>query len=294
MPPKNPVPPTDPLPALRQPSTGNRLLTAVSEKDERKAQKANITGNKIISNCDVVDNVDKNFIGFDVEMSNIPNDLGKTATLDKIYLNSFNYSDDKNANMSLTKINEGTAKEYLFSIKLKDDEADKAYRESFNTSINNFLKSVGDNNVRRYLFGITNENKIDFTKLYEFKNKTTLPDALSLKYILFIGNGEIIKIKWDIGAPTDEENKFPSFKYDTIILIPSSGTEFPTEDFTKIDKIDKSILSKQALFCIYSIDFITFTAEMFEELIPNYDIIPGGGNKVVTKKRKNKFPIPKK
>lgn len=286
MPAQIPSPPAAQLPAAPRPRTGTRRLTAVSEKGERKAQEANITGNKIIGNYGVADNVDKNHIGFDVKISNIPEDLGTTTTLDKIYLNRFNYSGDKNVNMSLTKINEDPAEEYLFSIKLNDDSV-------IDESIKNFLQSVGVN-VEIYLFGFTTGNKIDFTKLYEFKNKTTLPDALSLKYILFIGNGEIIKIKWDIGAPTDEENKFPSFKYDTIILIPSSGTEFPTEDFTKIDKIDKSILSKQALFCIYSIDFITFTAEMFEELIPNYDIIPGGGNKVVTKKRKNKFPIPKK
>lgn len=257
----------------------------VSRKSDSEAQEANKDGNKIIGNYDVVDNVDKNFIGFGGGTFIIPDDLGKTATLNKIFLNNFDYSDDKNVNMSLTKINEDTAKEYLFSIKLKDDEADKAFEKASYK----FLKSVGDNNVRRYLFGITNENKIDFTKLYEFKNETKLPDALSLKYILFIGNGEIIKIKWDIGAPTDEENKFPSFKYDTIILIPSSGTEFPTKGFTKINKIKESILSKQALFCIYSIDFITFTAEMFDNLINDYYEMQGGGNKVVTKKRKNKF-----
>lgn len=295
-----PPPPAEQLPEIRRPRTGRPAVgpinplgllkthttAPVSEQGEREAQIANITGNKIIGNYDVVENVDKNFIGFGSGTFIIPEDLGTTTALDKIFLNRFNYSNDKNVNMSLTKINEDTAKEYLFSIKLKDDEADKAFEKASY----NFLKSVGDNNVRRYLFGITNENKIDFTKLYKFENKTKLPDALSLKYILFIGNDEIHKIKWDIGAPTDEEKMFPSFKYDTIILIPSSDTNFPTEGFTKINKIKEGILSKQALFCIYSIDFITFTAEMFDEVINNYYEMQGGGNKVVKKKCKNKLP----
>ena len=275
-----PSPPTDPLPAIRR--TGTQRLTAVSKEGERAAQEANKDGNKIIGNYGVVNDANKNHIGFDGDKFSIPEDLGTTTTLNKIYLNRFNYSDDKNVNMSLTKINEDPAEEYLFSIKLNDDSV-------IDESINNFLQSVGDN-VKRYLLGITTENKINFKNLYKFKNETILPDALSLKYILFIGNGEIHKIKWNIGASTDEGNVFPSFKYDTIILIPSSGTKFPTEDFTKIDKIDKSILSKQAMFCIYSIDFITFTAEMFDNLINDYYEMQGGGNKVVKKKRKNKFP----
>jgi len=261
-----PVPPAGNPPAEASPKA-KQTHVSVSKEAESEAQQANNDGNKIIGKYGVVNDANKNHIGFDGDKFSMSEDLGTTATLNKIYLNRFNYPGDKNVNMSLTKINKDQAEEYLFSIKLNDDSV-------IDESINNFLQSVGVN-VKIYLFGITTGNKIDFTKLYEFKKGTILPDALSLKYILFIGNGKIYKINWkadadadtdaDTDAPTDEEKTFTSFKYDKIILIHSSDTEFPTEGITKIDA-KKDILSKEALFCIYSIDFITFTTDSGNKL----------------------------
>ncbi len=191
--------------------------------------------------------------------------------------------------MSLTKIKEGQDKEYLFSIKLGDVLGDVS------DNINSFLQSVNDD-VKTYLLGTTN-NKIDFENLYEVTDKTQLPTSLSLKYILFIGNGEIDTIGWNNEAGSFDDTSKKSFKYETIILISSTTTSFTTDfagstGINKINEINKNILSKEALFCIYSIDFITFTEDTFKKLIPNYeeDESTKGGNKVVKKKRKNKFP----
>jgi|LakMenEpi03Aug12_release.lakeMendotaPanAssembly.Ray.scaffolds.fasta_scaffold206128_2 hypothetical protein len=281
-------------PATLQPPTASSPLTlrrqktrspvSVSETGERNAQEANRKGKNIIRNYDVK-GANKNYIGF-VDNS-ISEDLGSTTTLDNIYLNNFNYSGEKIVNMSLTKIKEESDKEYLFSIKLDDVLDDESY-----SSINNFLQSVNDD-VKTYLLGTT-DNKIDFANLYEVTDKKQLPTSLSLKYILFIGNGEIDTIEWnneDVGG--DDISNIKSFKYETIILIYSSTTNFAgIIGINKIDEINKKILSKEALFCIYFIDFITFTADMFKKLIPTYkeDEAITGGNKVVKKKRKNKFP----
>jgi hypothetical protein len=256
---------------------------AVSRRSDSEAQEANKNGKKIIGNYDVKE-VNKNYIGFDVDISE---DLGSTTTLDKIYLNNFDYSDEKIVNMSLTKIKEEPDKEYLFSIKLGDVTVS-------DSSINSFLQSVKDD-VKTYLVGITTDNKIDFANLYEVTDKKQLPTSLSLKYILFIGNGEIITtIAWNNDSEAvggDDPSNIKSFKYEKIILISSSTTNFANSTgINKINEINKNILSKEALFCIYFIDFITFTEDMFKILIPNYKEGISGGNKVVKKKRKNKFP----
>jgi hypothetical protein len=286
MDPQPPVQPTTQPPSALTPLNRRQktpLPVAANKKSDSEAQKANRKGKKIIGNYEVINDANKNYIGFDDDISE---DLGSTTTLDNIYLNNFNYSGEKIVNMSLTKIKEESDKEYLFSIKLGDVLDDVS-----DSSINSFLQSV-NNEVKTYLLGTT-DNKIDFKNLYEVTDKyKTVPHELSLKYILFIGNGEIVTtIEWNneaVGVGDDDISNIKSFKYEKIILISSSTTDIVSSK--DIIKFDINILSKEALFCIYFIDFITFTEDMFKILIPNYKEGISGGNKVVKKKRKNKFP----
>jgi hypothetical protein len=290
-----PAPPSAQLPTIRGP---RRALASVSRKSDSEAQIANITGNKIIG--DYYNESSGNYIGFDDDITDI---LGITNTLNKIYLEGLTYSGNPIENMLLTNINDGTDgadKEYLLSIRLYNDVNDNTVNTAFTKTLYDFLQNIANTGVNIYLFD-------NFRQFYKVENiRIIMSDQLSLNFILFVDNDSIYNIEWK-HTQTQAKKKLKSFKYDKIIL----GCSFPSlQDFAAKNSTDianfnpKAILSKSAMFCISLILYITYTAEMFYNDFPDYDDRPKllsggnnqalGGNKVVKKKRKNKFPIPKK
>jgi hypothetical protein len=293
MPPK--LSPLNQTPVKPQSTEVKQTLAPVSKEGERNAQEANKDGNKIIGDYN---NPQKgHYIGFD---DDINLNLGITNTLNKIYLEGLTYSGNPIENMLLTNINDGTDgadKEYLLSIRLYNDVNDNKVNTAFTKTLYDFLENIGTSGVEIYLFDK------DFRQFYKVENiRIILPDKLSLNFILFVDNDIIYNIKWEetLGRET---KKLKSFKYDKIIL----GCSFPSlKDLAATNSTDitevhpKDILSKSAMFCISLILYITYTAEMFYKNFPDYDDMPNassggnnqalGGNKVVTKKRKNKLP----
>ena len=291
-------------PLNQTPPTGNppdkprsrRALVPVSQEGERKAQEGNKDGNKIISDIigdiigDYYNQQIGHYIGFDDEITDI---LGITNTLNKIYLEGLTHSGEAIENMLLTNINDGTDgadKEYLLSIRLYNDD-----NTAFTKTLYTFLQNIANAGVKIYLFD-------NFRQFYKVENiRIIMQDQLSLNFILFVDNDIIYNIEWE-HTQTQAKKKLNSFKYDKIILCCSlpSLQDFAATNSTDIAKINaKTILSKSAMFCISLILYITYTAEMFYNDFPDYNDMPNassggnnqalGGNKVVKKKRKNKF-----
>lgn len=290
-----PAPPAGNPPDILRP---RRALAPVSEEGERNAQEANKDGKKIIDDIigDYHNQQTGHYIGFDDDITDI---LGITNTLNKIYLEGLTHSGEAIENMLLTKINDGTDgadKEYLLSIRLYNDVNDNADKTAFTKTLYTFLQNIANTGVKIYLFD-------NFRQFYKVENiRIIMQDQLSLNFILFVDNDIIYNIEWE-HTQTQAKKRLNSFKYDKIILgcsLPSLQ-DFAATNSTDIAKINaKTILSKSAMFCISLILYITYTAEMFYNDFPDYNDMPNassggnnqalGGNKVVTKKRKNKLP----
>lgn len=266
---------------------------------------------------DVVDyNKYKNSIGFSKHNSLQPNGLGETKTLDRICLKGFNYEDtNKIINMSLTKINEKGPRaddendEYLFSIRIirfneyvslypsgyDQSDMEKSYLKNckyFRDAFYNFLKDVDTNYVTIY---VTDLDNITFLKVTDIK-KLFNKKRIDLAFISFIGNAINNDIQWRNQDDSTDEYNLESLKYDKIIL--TCENNFP--EFTSLGnstepvELNKYVFSKRAMFCLKFLNFITFTTDLFFNLYPYYEddsqVVQEGGNKVVTKKRKNKLP----
>jgi hypothetical protein len=232
------------------------------------------------------------------KISSVNNELN---TIDKILynntslLNNIESSNEiNNVNMILSKI---STNKYLFYIKFSD--------ESFNINFKN-----ADNNLYRLNI---DKDKVDFSTIYNIKQGYNIN---SLKYIIFLGN-----LNKDIDGSK-------IFKYDKVFFI--SYIIHNTEDGGDGENIQKifsgynNIDINKIIFCLYHIDFITFTDKDFKKILDglkssetiqkrslsggNKEIdevnssvlidsvkdvkedVKIGGDKVVKKKVKNKLP----
>jgi len=295
----------------------SRLSTVPTEEDSlaEDSHKAAI----IYGMYDVVDdNKYKNSIGFSNQnsLSLPPNGLGETKTFDGICLKGFKYEDINNIiNMSLTKINEKDQRaddEYLFSIRIiryseyvslypsgyDQSDMEQSYLRNCKYFRGAFYKFLKDGVTKDVTIYVTDLDNINFLKVTNIKN--LFKEKIDLAFISFIGNTINNDIKWRNDTDKDDDIHLDSLKYDKIILTcENDSPEFTSlGNSTEHVELNKYVFSKRAMFCLKFLNFITFTTDLFFNLYPYYEddsqVDQQGGNKVVKKKRKNKFPIPKK
>ena len=280
----------------------------------------------------------KNIIGINFDYSTSYNvlegtdNLGMTTSFYKIL-----YKDNKNTNnitnilknisgyelnidiedMLLTKIAEEKKADitHLFSIKLKTNNI-KGKTNIFNYPSQSL-------NVEIYIL-LMNDNKIDFKNMYKNQNHITYLPCENLKYILFLGKFDTSE-EW---TKTDSSEKtiMKSLNFEKVLFIYSKHPTIPGRLPLITNKINlkqpinivdyNTEFSKEVLFSLYNIDFITFTEEHFDKMIENKqhggccgvnneidDVVDSiedvkdvkedvkiGGDKVVKKKVKNKLP----
>jgi hypothetical protein len=333
------------------------VVAAAEEDDDEKqpASQPHISEDlsiKIQNNRKESKNIDfsytrrtKNIIGFHSDYSTSYNNvledtdnLGTTTSFYKIFYSEGNENpnnitnilkniSEKNLNidiedMLLTKIEEEKKEDditHLFSIQLKpnNNKSKKIIFKYPNESLD----------VDIYIL-VMNDNKIDFNNMY--KNPNNIPDLPyeNLKYILFLGKFDILKIwsKRSMNNPTDNLTmeslicKKVLFIYSKHPTIPGRLLPFTNNKINlkqPINIVDYNTeFSKEVLFSLYNIDFITFTEEHFDKMIENKqhggccgvnneidDVVDSiedvkdvkedvkiGGDKVVKKKVKNKLP----
>jgi hypothetical protein len=283
----------------------------------------------------------KNIIGFHSDYSTSYNNvledtdnLGTTTSFYKIFYSEGNENPNNITNilknisenelnididdMLLTKIAEEKKADitHLFSIKLKTNNI-KGKTNIFNYPSQSL-------NVEIYIL-LMNDNKIDFKNMYKNQNHITYLPCENLKYILFLGKFDTSE-EW---TKTDSSEKtiMKSLNFEKVLFIYSKHPTIPGRllPFTNnkinlkqpINIVDYNTeFSKEVLFSLYNIDFITFTEEHFDKMIENKqhggccgvnneidDVVDSiedvkdvkedvkiGGDKVVKKKVKNKLP----
>lgn len=247
-------------------------------------------------NISAINVVDDNSISlpldYCVEYPTIKNDdfskNGKTFTFYRMLINQVGFQKyfindvikTSVIHITLTNISK-TDDTHLLSIRLKDMKNIKA--DSFLQKVKNYLSisnenKINLNNMRKEIsiFVGMKDGKVNFSNINKFRsgNNKSFPDPglkfKNIKYILFLGK-----------LQTKEGNNYTTtynavyFNISKVIYIYSEN--IPNTDCFEKVKAETDIFSKKILYCLYNIDYITFTGNYLNYILQELKL--KGGNK---------------
>jgi hypothetical protein len=198
---------------------------------------------------------------------------GKTATFYKIYMsNELSNHFNNNFNNILSSFIYTTLTK-LYNDSDSENDCDRSHLLSIkvpiyenNTLIYTLNKVYTDHDI--YILGMK-DDKVDIREIYKIKDDkdvSTIPPLLQsqLKYILYLGKPEKI-------INTDNDNTNVNFRIKSLIYVYSKPIIFENGDKCcnkiSIEKYDDNGFTKNVLYCVYNIDFITFTKDYLDYIV---------------------------
>ena len=197
---------------------------------------------------------------------------GKTLTFYKIFLhNSFNLPEFNASYTTLTKLyndNDNDGKfSHLLSIKIVENPNINTY-DNLISHFNHHYEGTS-RDIKIYIVGME-DDKVDL-KIYEMTPGTfNKPEQLrtqlrtQLKYILYLGNATNVS---NGNTDVDFVIKRVIYVYSKTIVYDSPGIKAYLHKIHPDDYYTKEGFTENILYCLYNIDFITFTKDYLDYIV---------------------------